>query len=832
MPRSFKEEAAAAAASAPLKVSQRRHARQRPSQPLKLKVVTMERNNPTEASFEGTNIKVAVRMRPSIENGDNGQSVWRVDKEKNNVVQLIIGGKPLGKSMPHKHTVYSFDNVFDVDATSKEVYDAIAKDIVQTALAGVNGTIVMYGQSGSGKTFTMQGPAFRTVDWTTEDGFVHFAAAEIFQHIRATPERKFTVRASVFEIYDEDIYDLLPAATETVEIREDPLRGVVDIISQDAKLLDLNNLQTLLEGAEMKRWGLAAVNGNRLSSSHTILRIAIESRALAAGFADRAANEENGAIIGALTFATLDFVALSNSEGVRLTEMTAKSRNEAKMFDQSSLVAFTQVISALGDPSSPPVSCHNTKLTRILKPSLMGNARLAIVCCAIPSYRNLKATQATLSFAMRAKLIKTCARVNVEYDDKATIRQLRMELAAASAARAKVEHDAKATIHQLSMKLAAASAARVNVEYDDKATIHQLRMKLAAASAARVDIESDAKATIRQLRMELAAASAAQADIQYDSSSASSAMQSMIQKPLVKQRAQRGGVVRNSDAVIKKAFTDLYEINFGASLKKSDDGLTVVCSCRHLESRKLHLVKIFDNSELSGEKDRAKLKDEIYVLRELHGAPRIIQLVESFCMDNATYMVMEPLTGDTVWARMKRQSIARYSEYDARRLALAILSILAYCHGKKIAICNVTAESFICIADDDNTDVVLADLSCATPHCWIEALSTVYKPSDYLSPEMLFEQPAYDWRCDNWSVGVLLHYTLTGHFPFRSLGQQFIDGTMLNAIRSGHFANGHLEFVSDEGQKLVQGLLNIDPGKRWTANEALAFVENSWLPTI
>jgi hypothetical protein len=86
---------------------------------------------------------------------------------------------------------------------------------------------------------------------------------------------------------------------------------------------------------------------------------------------------------------------------------------------------------ALGTPNQTHINFRDSKLTRILQPSLSGNARMAVICCATPSELYLEETRSTLQFASRAKLVKTRAQVNEVMDDRSIIRRLQRELALA-----------------------------------------------------------------------------------------------------------------------------------------------------------------------------------------------------------------------------------------------------------------------------------------------------------------------------------------------------------------------------------------------------------------
>ena len=96
-----------------------------------------------------------------------------------------------------------------------------------------------------------------------------------------------------------------------------------------------------------------------------------------------------------------------------------------------SLLTLSRVIAALGSSSRTHINFRDSKLTRILQPSLSGNARMAIICCATPSEMYLEETRSSLQFASRAKLVKTRATINEVLDERSMIKKLQKELAAA-----------------------------------------------------------------------------------------------------------------------------------------------------------------------------------------------------------------------------------------------------------------------------------------------------------------------------------------------------------------------------------------------------------------
>jgi hypothetical protein len=121
---------------------------------------------------------------------------------------------------------FTFDNVFDMDSSQQEVYEITAKPAVISILEGYNSTVFAYGQTGTGKTFTMEG--FTCSNTDPNRGIIPRSIDEIFKYIEtySSPDTKFMVRASYLQIYNESISDLLKPEKISLQIREDKKRGV------------------------------------------------------------------------------------------------------------------------------------------------------------------------------------------------------------------------------------------------------------------------------------------------------------------------------------------------------------------------------------------------------------------------------------------------------------------------------------------------------------------------------------------------------------------------------------------------------------------------------
>jgi len=371
-------------------------------------------------------INVAIRMRPLSKNNapDSNARVWRVSQKNNSVTETTAAGEPLPERVKGRN-FFTFDKMFGEDSSTRQVYDSVAGGILSSVMNGLNGTIFAYGQTNSGKTYTMQGGGTIEEGGGNKGGIVHMAARDIFSHISKDPQRIFLIRVSFIEIYNEEVRDLLVTGNDgnVLAIREDPRRGVF-VNATESFVTGYQSLLCTLFAGEKKRCFASTEMNARSSRSHTIFRINIESRKRpVTPISGVSANEEDD---GAVKISTLNLVDLAGSESVKHTGATGERQKEGAKINQS-LLTLSRVIAALGS-SSTHINFRDSKLTRILQPALSGNARIAIICCATPSELYLNETRNSLQFATRAKLVKTRAKINEVLDDRSLIKKLQREL--------------------------------------------------------------------------------------------------------------------------------------------------------------------------------------------------------------------------------------------------------------------------------------------------------------------------------------------------------------------------------------------------------------------
>lgn len=331
--------------------------------------------------------------------------------------------------------------MFGPDVKQVDVYNRTARTIVSSCLEGArrpvfssflcnqpalrwscvlgyNGTIFAYGQTGTGKTFTMEGER----NPPELQGIIPNSFAHIFGTIRdAHEDTRFLVRCSYLEIYCEECFDLLGKDTKKrLKLREHPDKGVyVDGLSpwvvQNVEQLD----EVMSRGNQNRSTAKTKMN-DRSSRSHAIFILTIER-------SDKLADGKSGFRMG-----RLNLVDLAGSEKQKKTEASGQALVEAAKINLS-LTMLGNVIAALVD-GSPHIPYRDSTLTRLLKDSLGGNAKTTMIANFGPASYNTDETVTTLRYADRAKRIKNTPKINEDPKDamlremQDKIEQLRKQL--------------------------------------------------------------------------------------------------------------------------------------------------------------------------------------------------------------------------------------------------------------------------------------------------------------------------------------------------------------------------------------------------------------------
>ncbi|KAI4367692.1 hypothetical protein MLD38_023400 [Melastoma candidum] len=354
-----------------------------------------------EAGTREEKILVLVRLRPLNEKEIAASELadWECI---NDTTILYRNGLREGSTFP---SAYSFDRVFRGDNTTRQLYEEGIREITLSVVSGINSTVFAYGQTSSGKTYTMC-------------GITDYSVADIFDYINKHEERAFALKFSAIEIYNEVVRDLLSADNVSLRLLDDPERGTIVEKLREESVRDHSHFNQLVAICEAQRQvGETSLN-EKSSRSHQILRLTVES----------SAREFMGKDSSTALSASVNFVDLAGSERASQA-LSAGARLKEGCHINRSLLTLGNVIRKLSKGRNGHINYRDSKLTRILQPALGGNARTAIICNLSPARSHVEQTRNTLLFACCAKEVMTKAQVNVVMSDKALVKHLQKEVA-------------------------------------------------------------------------------------------------------------------------------------------------------------------------------------------------------------------------------------------------------------------------------------------------------------------------------------------------------------------------------------------------------------------
>ncbi|KAK5970362.1 Kinesin motor domain-containing protein, partial [Trichostrongylus colubriformis] len=352
-------------------------------------------------------VRVIVRCRPlsEVEISQGHQSIVSMYPERG----LVELRNPKDLQEPSKD--FTFDAIYNESSKQLDLYDETFRELVDSVLNGFNGTIFAYGQTGTGKTYTMEGKT----SVPEERGVIFNCFEHIFQHIARSRNQKYLVRASYLEIYQEELRDLLSKDDRVkLELKEKPDVGVYvkDLTTFLTKSVE--EIERVMAVGNANR-SVGRTNMNEHSSrSHAIFIVTVEC-------CETDPDGENHIRVG-----RLNLVDLAGSERQAKTGATGERFKEATKINLS-LSALGNVISALVDGKSTHIPYRDSKLTRLLQDSLGGNSKTVMVACIGPASYNYEETLGTLRYANRAKNIKNKPKINEDPKD-AMLREFQDEI--------------------------------------------------------------------------------------------------------------------------------------------------------------------------------------------------------------------------------------------------------------------------------------------------------------------------------------------------------------------------------------------------------------------
>uniref|UniRef100_A0AAX7UUA2 Kinesin family member 13Bb n=1 Tax=Astatotilapia calliptera TaxID=8154 RepID=A0AAX7UUA2_ASTCA len=321
--------------------------------------------------------------------------------------------------------VFAYDYCFwSMDDSQKDkfagqdvVFQCLGESLLDNAFMGYNACIFAYGQTGSGKSYTMMGSS-------EQPGLIPRLCSSLFSRTEkeAREGESFTVEVSYMEIYNEKVRDLLDpkGSRQALRVREHKVLGpYVDGLSRLA-VTSYEDIESLMSEGNKSRT-VAATNMNEESSrSHAVFNIILTHTLM-----DLRSGTSGEKV------SKLSLVDLAGSERAAKTGAAGERLKEGSNINKS-LSTLGLVISALADHGagknkSKFVPYRDSVLTWLLKDSLGGNSRTAMVATISPAADNYDETLSTLRYADRAKNIVNHAVVN-EDPNARIIRELREEV--------------------------------------------------------------------------------------------------------------------------------------------------------------------------------------------------------------------------------------------------------------------------------------------------------------------------------------------------------------------------------------------------------------------
>ncbi|KAM7509768.1 hypothetical protein LguiB_008643 [Lonicera macranthoides] len=320
--------------------------------------------------------------------------------------------------------VFTFDKVFGPKAQQRSIYDQAISPIVNEVLEGFNCTVFAYGQTGTGKTYTMEGGMRnKNGELPAEAGVIPRAVRQIFDTLEAQ-NADYSMKVTFLELYNEEITDLLAPEEcsrsfeekqkKPVSLMEDGKGCVVLRGLEEEAVYSANEIYILLERGAAKRRTADTLLNKRSSRSHSVFTITVHIKEATVG------DEE------LIKCGKLNLVDLAGSENISRSGAREGRAREAGEINKS-LLTLGRVINALVE-HSVHIPYRDSKLTRLLRDSLGGKTKTCIIATISPSAQCLEETLSTLDYAHRAKNIKNKPEANQKISKAVLLKDLYLEI--------------------------------------------------------------------------------------------------------------------------------------------------------------------------------------------------------------------------------------------------------------------------------------------------------------------------------------------------------------------------------------------------------------------
>ncbi|KAK4432409.1 Kinesin-like protein KIN-5A [Sesamum alatum] len=354
---------------------------------------------------KAVNVQVVLRCRPLNEDEIKARTrlVVSCDELKREVTAT--------QYMAYKQTdrTFVFDKVFGPASQQQELYDNVVAPVVNEVLEGYSWTIFAYGQTGTGKTYTMEGEGRQEKNGKLceNSGVIPRAVQKIFD-VLESERADYSMKVTFLELYNEEITDLLAVDKGSNSLHDEHKRPL--LLMEDGKggvfvrgleeeiVSTADELYAILDRGSAKKHTAETLLNKQSNRSHSIFSITIQIKQC---------NSDGSELIKC---GKLNLVDLAGSENILRSGARQERAREAGEINRS-LLTLGRVINALAE-NSVHVPYRESKLTRLLRDSLGGKTKTCIIATVSPSVLSQEETLSTLDYAFRAKSIKNRPEVN------------------------------------------------------------------------------------------------------------------------------------------------------------------------------------------------------------------------------------------------------------------------------------------------------------------------------------------------------------------------------------------------------------------------------------
>jgi kinesin family protein 11 len=367
-------------------------------------------NSPEKPGAEkDSNINVYVRCRARNEREVKENSGVMLSTKGINGKEVTVHG-----ANSYNDKTYTYDNVFGPESDQEMVFNSVALNVLDEMLDGFNCTIFAYGQTGTGKTYTMAGDLDLDTKSncsrpTEKAGIIPRVLFSLFKKLE-NESGEYSVKVSYIELYNEELKDLLSVNDEKkVRIYDDSsnkrsvsIQGMEEVFIRTPE----HGMEVLIDGS-LKRQEASTKCNDHSSRSHSVFTITVNIKQVTSDGQEL------------VRVGKLNLVDLAGSENINRSGAENKRAREAGMINQS-LLTLGRVINSLVE-HSPHIPYRESKLTRILQDSLGGRTKTCIIATCSPAKASLDETLSTLEYASRAKSIKNKPTLNQKMSKQAHI---------------------------------------------------------------------------------------------------------------------------------------------------------------------------------------------------------------------------------------------------------------------------------------------------------------------------------------------------------------------------------------------------------------------------